>query len=204
MQGGAPRRQHYSSSTAGPSRWGGASQPALLRASCPARPPPVSAPQQPCVSLLPPAGDDVKPFFVDQQLLSAASRKPEDLEDPASPLGAEAVQRQRQLGAPGDWAGAGLGAAAPAGVYCALPWCNAALCAPTNMLCAPSPARPPPAADEAGAIPHRLVKQRAVNWWGLTVYIFFIAAFCFYIYARAAYTLGLGPMLWWARGGGRG
>ncbi|PRW56955.1 Six-hairpin glycosidase [Chlorella sorokiniana] len=93
-------------------------------------------------------GDDVKPFFVDQPLLTAASRKPEDLEDPASlEAGAEAQQRQQP--------------------------------------------------DDGSAIPHRLVKKRAVNWWGLTVYLFFIAVFCFYIWARAAHTLGLGPMLWY-------
>ena len=50
-------------------------------------------------------------------------------------------------------------------------------------------------ADEA-AIPHCLKKQRAVNYWGLFVFIFFIAAFGFYIWARATHTLGLGPMLW--------
>ncbi|KAI7842235.1 hypothetical protein COHA_004148 [Chlorella ohadii] len=94
-------------------------------------------------------GDDVKPFFLDQPLLTAASRKPEDLEDPAAGLeaGAEAQQRQQP--------------------------------------------------DDASAIPHRLVKRKAVNWWGLTAYLFFIAAFCFYIWARAAHTLGLGPMLWY-------
>lgn len=54
-----------------------------------------------------------------------------------------------------------------------------------------------PCAEDASAIPHRLVKQKAINWWGLTAYLFFIAAFCFYIWARAAHTLGLGPMLWW-------
>lgn len=39
-----------------------------------------------------------------------------------------------------------------------------------------------------------------MNWWGLTAYLFFIGAFCFYIWARAAHTLGLGPMLWWVVG----
>lgn len=45
-------------------------------------------------------------------------------------------------------------------------------------------------------IPHRLRKARRVNWGGLAAYLFFIAAFIFYIYARAAHTLGLGGMLW--------
>ena len=49
---------------------------------------------------------------------------------------------------------------------------------------------------DAAAIPHRLRKARAVNWGGLAAYLFFIAAFAFYVYARAAHTLGLGPMLW--------
>ena len=57
-------------------------------------------------------------------------------------------------------------------------------------------------AEDASAIPHRLVKRKAVNWWGLTAYLFFIGAFCFYIWARAAHTLGLGPMLWWVQHGG--
>lgn len=52
----------------------------------------------------------------------------------------------------------------------------------------------PPA--EALPIPHRLQKQRAINWWGLFVLLFFLAAFIFYVWARAAHTLGLGPMLW--------
>lgn len=46
------------------------------------------------------------------------------------------------------------------------------------------------------AIPHRLVKKRAVNPWGLFVFVFFLAAFGFYVWARAAHTLGLGSMLW--------
>ena len=49
---------------------------------------------------------------------------------------------------------------------------------------------------DALPIPHRLRKRRAVNWWGLFVFLFFIAAFGFYVWARAAHTLGLGPMLW--------
>lgn len=59
-----------------------------------------------------------------------------------------------------------------------------------------------PAAEEASPIPHRLKKRRAVNYWGLFVYLFFIAAFGFYIWARAAHTLGLGPMLWCGGAGG--
>jgi hypothetical protein len=55
----------------------------------------------------------------------------------------------------------------------------------------------PPALAEALPIPHRLHKQRAVNWWGLLSYLAFIAAFIFYVWARATHTLGLGPMLWW-------
>ncbi|KAL4426135.1 hypothetical protein ABPG77_002721 [Micractinium sp. CCAP 211/92] len=51
------------------------------------------------------------------------------------------------------------------------------------------------AAEEA--IPHRLVKKRAVNPWGLFVFVFFLAAFGFYVWARAAHTLGLGSMLWY-------
>ena len=44
----------------------------------------------------PSSGDDVKPFYVDQPLLAAASRKPEDLEDPAGlETGAEAQQRRQ-------------------------------------------------------------------------------------------------------------
>ena len=50
-------------------------------------------------------------------------------------------------------------------------------------------------ADDS-AIPHRLRKVRKFNYWGLFVYIFFIFAFGFYIWARASHTLGLGPMLW--------
>lgn len=59
-----------------------------------------------------------------------------------------------------------------------------------------SAARAPGACCRAGAIPHRLVKKRAVNPWGLFVFIFFLAAFVFYVWARATHTLGLGSMLW--------
>ena len=60
-----------------------------------------------------------------------------------------------------------------------------------------------PASSEAegAAIPHRLQKRRAVNLWGFFVFLFFIGAFCFYVYIRATKTLGLGSMLWWVGGG---
>ena len=80
---------------------------------------------------------------------------------------------------------------------------------PSLALCSQTPLPPPaapatPAEEEASAIPHRLKKRRAVNYWGLFVYLFFIGAFGFYIWARAAHTLGLGPMLWCGGGGGQG
>lgn len=48
----------------------------------------------------------------------------------------------------------------------------------------------------AEAIPHRLVKKRAINHWGTFVFLFFLGAFGFYVWARATHTLGLGSMLW--------
>ncbi len=45
-------------------------------------------------------------------------------------------------------------------------------------------------------IPARLEKQRRINWFGLLVFLIFMAAFGFYIYVRVTYTLGLGALLW--------
>lgn len=73
----------------------------------PALPPP-SLPPPPTLP-----GDDVKPFFVDQPLLTAASPRPEDLEDPTGlEAGAEGQQRRQ----PGGGARAGVAGAARAGV----------------------------------------------------------------------------------------
>lgn len=44
----------------------------------------------------------MKPFFVDQPLLTAASRKPEDLEDPAGLEGGAEAQQRRQPGGAGQ------------------------------------------------------------------------------------------------------
>ena len=51
-------------------------------------------------------------------------------------------------------------------------------------------------AEEEWPIPHRLAKQRRVNWLGMFAFLAFLGAFFFYIYARIAYTLGLGGLLW--------
>lgn len=45
-------------------------------------------------------------------------------------------------------------------------------------------------------IPVRLEKQRRINWFGLLIFLVFMAAFGFYIYVRVTYTLGLGALLW--------
>ncbi|PSC71157.1 Six-hairpin glycosidase [Micractinium conductrix] len=92
-------------------------------------------------------GDDVKPFYADAPLVSAASRRVEELEEAVTPTVDPKEERKE--------------------------------------------------AAEGGSIPHRLVKQRKVNPWGLTVFLAYIGAFCFYIWARAAHTLSLGPYLWY-------
>lgn len=155
-------------------------------------PSPALTPQPPALPQSPPtaAGDDVKPFYLDHQpqLLVASSL------------------RQAELDERGDAPAEGGSAAAVPG---ARPWrqqprpgrtpCVAGLARPQRC---PNPRRPclhwP--AEDVSAIPHRLRKRVRVNSWGLFVFLFFIGAFAFYIYARAAHTLGLGPMLWWAAG----
>jgi hypothetical protein len=51
-------------------------------------------------------------------------------------------------------------------------------------------------AEEECPIPHCLKKERRVNWIGMLIFLIFLGAFGFYIYARMAYTLGLGGLLW--------
>ena len=46
-------------------------------------------------------------------------------------------------------------------------------------------------------LPAKLRKKKAVNWFGLLVYIIFIAVFVGYVGIRAAKTLGLGGSLWY-------
>lgn len=159
----------------------------------------------PLLTLHSPPGDDVKPFYADSgRLVSAASRRAEDLEDPCSPT----AEAERASAAE---AGKRLTATCWSGGAASYTFCR---CSPVASHClslVPADGRRshgascirPPYAD-AAAIPHRLIKERAVNWWGLFVYVFFIGAFCFYIWARAAHTLGLGPMLWWVGGWGAG
>lgn len=55
------------------------------------------------------------------------------------------------------------------------------------------------AAEEAAdyPIPQKLIKQRAINWIGLFIYIMFIMVFITYVSIRAAKTLGLGGSLWY-------